>query len=404
MIEFHLECSSCGKKFDANELQSICTDCLRPLLVCFDLEGIHASPEDLIDAGNSSLWRYHNLLPARKNIITLGEGFTPLLHAVRLGKELGLSNLYIKDESRNPTGSFKSRGASVAVSRAKELGVKHIVIPSAGNAAGAICAYAARAGINAHVYLPEDVPAPFLLECNAYGAEVTLVDGLLNDCSIEAEKAAREHGWFEFSTFKEPYRLEGKKTMGYEIAEQFQWELPDVIIYPTGGGIGLVGIAKAVSELAELKWISDRRPRMVSVQALGCAPIVKAFNADEEFAETWEKAHTIAPGLRAPSTNGDFLILRILRESRGVAITVTDQELLESQSRIARSEGTFACPEGGATLTALEKLIKQGWIKKSEKVVLFNTAMGIKYPNLQAEGVSTTGKDISLLRGIDLRG
>jgi threonine synthase len=340
--------------------------------------------QEIVDQSLCSLWRYRSLLPVRTEAITLGEGYTPLLHAVRLGKTLGIPNLFIKDESRNPTGSFKSRGAAVAVSRAKELGVKHIVIPSAGNAAGATSAYAARAGIKAHVYLPKDVPVPFLVECEAYGADVVLIDGMLNDCSREAKKAAREHGWFEFSTFKEPYRLEGKKTMGYELAEQFQWKLPDVIIYPTGGGLGLVGMSKAFSEMEDLHWIGGRRPRMVSVQASGCAPIVKAFKAGDDFAKTWEKADTIVPGLRAPSTIGDFLILRVLRESKGTAITVTDTELFESQSRIARSEGIFACPEGGATLAGLQKLMEQGWINGSDTVVLFNTATGMKYPNMHA--------------------
>jgi threonine synthase len=329
------------------------------------------------------MWRYRAFLPVQDelNVVSLGEGFTPLLRARRLGEELGLRQLYIKDESLNPTGSFKARGLAVAISRAKELGVTDVAIPSAGNAAGAMSAYAARAGLRAHVFMPSDVPAPFRLECRALGAEVVLVDGLITDCGREARKRSVEQGWFDVSTLKEPYRLEGKKTMGYELAEQFHWVLPDVIIYPTGGGTGLIGMWKAFAELTELGWIDERRPRMVAVQAEGCAPIPRAFAAGEEYATLWEGAQTVAAGLRVPAAVGDFLILKALRESNGIAIAVSDKELVAAQMRMSRYEGVFACPEGGATLAALETLLGQGWVDPSERIVLFNTGTGLKYPD-----------------------
>jgi threonine synthase len=330
------------------------------------------------------MWRYRALLPVQdeQHAVNLGEGFTPLFHATRLGEELGLSYLYIKDESLNPTGSFKARGLAMAISRARELGVQEVVIPSAGNAAGAMAAYAAKAGLPAHVFMPIDVPMPFRLECQALGAEVTLVDGLITDCGREARKGAEAFGWFDVSTLKEPYRLEGKKTMGYELAEQFGWDLPDVVIYPTGGGTGLIGMWKAFGEMTKLGWIDDHRPRMVSVQAEGCAPIPRAFDAGEEFATPWEGARTVAAGLRVPSAVGDFLILRALRESSGTAVTVSDEALVRAQMRMGRLEGVFACPEGGATLAALEELLAQGWVSPDERVVLFNTGTGLKYPDV----------------------
>jgi threonine synthase len=326
------------------------------------------------------MWRYGALLPVEDRL-SLGEGFTPLLHATRLGEELGLPHLYIKDEGINPTGSFKARGLAMAVGRARELGVTEVVIPSAGNAAGAMTAYAAVAGMGAHVFMPSDVPMPFRLECSAMGAEVTLVDGLITDCGREARRGAEEHGWFDVSTLKEPYRLEGKKTMGYELAEQFGWRLPDVILYPTGGGTGLIGMWKAFEEMAELGWIDDHRPRMVSVQAAGCAPIPRAFHAGEEFATFWEGAETVAAGLRVPAAVGDFLILRALRASEGTAVAISDGALVEAQIRMSRIEGVFACPEGGAALAALETLLAQGWVSPGERVVLFNTGTGLKYPD-----------------------
>ncbi|MCS7283252.1 MAG: threonine synthase [Anaerolineae bacterium] len=377
----HLECSLCGRTYDPDRLWQTCSGCGRPLLARYDLEAARRLGREQIIGPECSLWRYRALLPIRDkaHIVTLGEGFTPLLHARRLGAELGMPHLYIKEESLNPTGSFKARGLAVAISRALELGVRGMVIPSAGNAAGAAAAYAARAGIPLHVFMPRDVPAPFLAECRALGAEVTLVDGLITDCGREARRLAAERGWLDLSTLREPYRLEGKKTMGYELAQQMGWALPDVIIYPTGGGTGLVGMWKAFEEMVQLGWIEDRRPRMVTVQSTGCAPIVRAFHAGEEFATPWENAQTIAAGLRVPAAVGDFLILRALRESGGTAVAVSDEALLEGQRLLGRTEGIFACPEGGATVAALKALLESGWIDPSERVVLFNTGSGLKY-------------------------
>ena len=380
----HLECALCGKEYNADELQTLCPECQRPLLARYDLETAKKEWDRNSLAGREAdMWRYREVLPVRdqKNAIKLGEGYTPILHALRLGETLGMQNLFVKDEGLNPTGSFKARGLCMAVSRALELGVTEVVIPSAGNAAGAMAAYAARAGMKAHVFMPQDVPYPFRQECEALGASVTLVKGLITDCGKEAGKLAEKHGWFAVSTLKEPYRIEGKKTMGYELAEQFKWRLPDVIIYPTGGGTGLIGMWKAFEELEQLGWIDGQRPRMVSVQAEGCAPIPKAFHAGEEFAAPWEGAHTVAAGLRVPSAVGDFIMLRVLRESKGTAIAVSDEALVEAQMRMSRLEGTFACPEGGATLAALEALLKDGWISPGERVVLFNTGTGLKYPS-----------------------
>jgi threonine synthase len=292
----------------------------------------------------------------------------------------GMSYLYIKDEGVNPTGSFKARGLSVAVSKALELGVQTVVIPSAGNAAGAMAAYAARAGLHGEVVMPSDVPMPFRLECQAYGARVTLVDGLITDCGREAARIASQYGGFLMSTLQEPYRLEGKKTMGFELAEQFDWSLPDVIIYPTGGGTGLIGMWKGFSELRALGWIDDHQPRLVAVQAAGCAPIPRAFEAGVEFAERWQGAQTIAAGLRVPAAVGDFLILRAVRQTGGTAIAVSDEEMVRAQGKMASLEGIFACPEGGATLAALDRLLDAGWISPRERVVLFNTGTGLKYP------------------------
>jgi len=380
----HLECSLCGQTYEAHKLLRLCPDCARPLLARYDLKAASALDRDALITSEPTMWRYRALLPVQdeKQAVNLGEGFTPLFHATRLGEELGLSYLYIKDESLNPTGSFKARGLAMAISRARELGVQEVVIPSAGNAAGAMAAYAAKAGLPAHVFMPIDVPMPFRLECQALGAEVTLVDGLITDCGREARKGAEAFGWFDVSTLKEPYRLEGKKTMGYELAEQFEWKLPDVIIYPTGGGTGLIGMWKAFDEMAELGWIDDHRPRMVSVQAEGCAPIPRAFDAGEEFATPWEGAQTVAAGLRVPSAVGDFLILRALRESNGSAVTVSDEALVDAQMRIGRLEGIFPCPEGGATLAALETLLAQGWVSPDDRIVLFNTGTGLKYPDV----------------------
>jgi len=381
----HLDCSYCSNKFEANKLWNLCHFCNKPLLARYDLDSIKKtiSKRDLITT-DSTLWRYKEILPVQDSryILSLGEGFTPLIKANRLGSTIGFDNLFIKDESLNPTTSFKARGLSVAVSRAFELGVNEISIPSAGNAAGAMSAYAALAGLKAFVFMPKDVPMPFVSECRALGADVSLIDGLITDCGKAAAVGLKKYNRFDMSTLKEPYRIEGKKTLGYELAEQMNWELPDVIIYPTGGGTGLIGMWKAFEEMEQLGWIKSRKPRMVSVQAAGCAPIVKAFEQDNEFAEPWQDAKTIADGLRVPSAVGDFLILRLLRESNGNAVAVSDDEMLICSNMIGKSQGLFTSPETGATLAAFKKLKEQHWINDSDKVVLFNTGSGHKYSHL----------------------
>jgi threonine synthase len=381
----HLECGMCGETPDPDKIWNLCPKCRKPLLVRYDLEAAKKAVTPAMIKGRSpNLWRYRELLPVRddKNILTLGEGFTPLHHAQRLGKELGFENLYIKDEGLNPTGSFKARGLCVAISRAKELGITSVSIPTAGNAGGAMSAYAALAGMEAHVFMPKDVPKPFINECKALGASVTLIDGLITDCAKAAKEELEKYGRFDMSTLKEPYRIEGKKTMGYELAEQMNWTLPDVIIYPTGGGTGLVGMWKAFDEMEKLGWIDSKRPRMVTVQSDGCAPMVKAFHEGQEFADMWQDAKTIADGLRVPAAVGDFLILRALRESNGTAVAVPDRMIMECSSLMGRTQGIFPAPEGGATLAGFIRLRKQGWIKDNETVALFNTGSGHKYSHL----------------------
>jgi threonine synthase len=378
----NLECSFCHREYDARRLQNVCAECGKPLLVRYDLKRIGKFlTRQALYARRPDLWRYREMLPVRRedNIVTLGEGWTPLLPAKRLGASMGMSNLLIKDESQNPTDSFKARGMSVAVSMAKELGAKKLAAPSAGNAAGALAAYCARAGLGAYLFMPRDTPRANIIECEVAGAHVTLVDGLITDCGAEVARRKESEGWFDVSTLKEPYRVEGKKTLGYEIAEQSEWILPDVIVYPTGGGTGLVGMWKAFDELQQLGWIGEKRPRMISVQAAGCAPIVRAFDAGARFAEEVENANTVASGLRVPKAIGDFLILDAIRESGGTAIAVADDELLEGSRELARTEGIFAAPEGGACVPALRRLLERGDVKPDERVVLFNTGSGIKY-------------------------
>jgi threonine synthase len=378
----NLECSFCHRVYEARRLHNVCTDCGKPLLVRYDLKRIAKFlTRQSLFGRSADLWRYRELLPVRRedNIVSLGEGWTPLLRTRSLGESLGVSELYVKDESLNPTQSFKARGMSVAVSMAKELGAKKLAAPSAGNAAGALAAYCARAHIGAYLFMPRDTPRANIVECEVAGAHVTLVDGLITDCGDEVARRTHSEGWFDVSTLKEPYRVEGKKTLGYEIAEQSGWTLPDVIVYPTGGGTGLVGMWKAFDEMQELGWIDEKRPRMVSVQSAGCAPIVRAFEAGARFAEEFENAATVASGLRVPKAIGDFLILDAIRESGGTAITVTDDELVEGARELARMEGIFASPEGGACVPALRKLLASGDIKPEERVVLFNTGSGIKY-------------------------
>jgi threonine synthase len=381
LFAHEIVCPRCSKSFALTELLNLCA-CGSPLLVRYDLQKAKtAFSKSSLQGRVASLWRYRELLPlqSESNLVSLGEGYTPLLEARKLGAELGLRRLWIKDEGQNPTGSFKDRGIAVAISRAKELGVKKVAIPSAGNAGGSLAAYAARAGIEAHVFMPRDTPKANQIEARQYGAMLTLVDGLINDCGrIIAEKKAVE-GWFDVSTLKEPYRVEGKKTMGYEIAEQLNWRLPDVIIYPTGGGTGLIGMWKAFSELEALGWIGGARPRMVSVQASGCAPIVKAFEENRPTAEPWQNAQTVASGLRVPQAVADFLMLQAIRESRGTALSVSDQEMLAEIPRVGKAEGIFFCPEGAACVAALRRLVADRWITQSDEVLIFNTASGLKY-------------------------
>ncbi len=351
------------------------------MLVQYSLDQVRLqwSKSDLGSA-RADMWRYAPVLPAEvSESVSLGEGWTPLLRAQTLGEEIGLSNLWIKDEGQNPTDSFKARGLSCAVTMAKKLGAAKLAIPSAGNAAGALAAYAAKARLEANIFMPNDVPQANFLECKAFGANVTLVDGLISDCGrIVGERKAAE-GWFEVSTLKEPYRIEGKKTMGYEVAEQFDWQLPDAILYPCGGGVGLIGMWKAFGELEELGWIGSKRPKMISVQASGCAPITRAFEQNAEASEFWKNASTVASGLRVPKALGDFLVLRAVRGSSGTAISVSDTDMLDGGLRLAETEGIFPAPEGGACVIAAERLQKSGFLKSQDRVVIYNTGSGYKY-------------------------
>src|SRR5215216_5343177 len=378
----HLSCSSCHTEYEPGRLYNLCQQCGKPLLVHYDLEQAAGTlTRATLATRAATLWRYREVLPVEReeNIITLGEGWTPLLPAPRLGEQLGMYHLYIKDESLNPTASFKARGMAVAVSMAKELGAKKLAVPSAGNAAGALAAYAARAGLKAFIFMPRDTPRANVVECEQTGAHVTLMDGLITDCGAEVGRRKEAEGWFDVSTLKEPYRVEGKKTLGYEVAEQLNWELPDVIIYPTGGGTGLIGMWKAFDEMERMGWIGSKRPRMVTVQAEGCAPIVRAFEEGNRFADEYPNAATTASGLRVPKAIGDFLILDALRESGGTAVAVSDEELIEAVHDIGAVEGVFCAPEGAACLPALRKLIDMDQVSASDRVVLFNTGSGVKY-------------------------
>lgn len=378
----HLECAACGLRHEAQQLLNLCRECGKPLLVRYDLGQAERSLKKESLAGRRpDLWRYREVLPVADdaNIVSLGEGWTPLLKTERLGEKLGLENLFIKDESQNPTQSFKARGMAAAVSMAKELGAKKLAVPSAGNAAGALAAYAARAGLECFIFMPRDTPRANVVECEQTGAHVTLLDGLITDCGAEVARRKDAEGWFDVSTLKEPYRVEGKKTLGYELAEQSDWILPDVIIYPTGGGTGLIGMWKAFDEMEQLGWIGSQRPRMVTVQAAGCAPIVQALAEGKRFADEFPNAATVASGLRVPRAIGDFLILDAIRESGGTAIAVTDEELLAAVAEIGALEGVFCAPEGAACLPALRKLIADKAVTHAERVVLFNTGAGVKY-------------------------
>ena len=381
----HLECSSCGTQHEADTIQTVCKKCGKPLFARYNLEAVKESVtrQELV-AREASMWRYFELLPVknRRNIVSLGEGWTPLTHTPTLGKEIGLPNLWVKDESIIPTGSFKARGLGVAISKAKELGVKSVALPSAGNAAGAMAAYGAKAGMEVYVFMPKDAPKVNMVECQVVGAKVVLVDGLITDAGKIVKDGMETMGWFNVATLGEPYRVEGKKTMGIEVAEQMHWKIPDVIIYPTGGGTGIIGMWKVFDELEELGWIGSERPRMISVQSEGCAPIVRAYEEGAEESRFWENAKTKAAGLRVPKALGDFLVLKAVRESDGKCLAVSDDEIMKGVSDISKHEGIFACPEGAATYAALKKILAEGSVDKSERVVLFNTGSGLKYTDL----------------------
>jgi threonine synthase len=384
----YLECSKCGEKLSAETPQTLCPKDAGALYVRYDLESVKrsAKPQNFADR-EPSMWRYHEVLPDVRPV-TLGEGFTPMLRSKRN------PNVWLKEEGANPTGSFKARGLCLAVTMAKHYGLKKLAIPSAGNAAGALAAYCAAAGIEAHIFVPKDVPQANLVECTVYGAKVTLVDGLISDCARMVAERKQNEGWFDVSTLKEPYRVEGKKTMGYEVAEQLGWELPDAIFYPTGGGVGLIGMWKAFEELEYLGWLkSKKRPKMIVIQATGCAPIPKAFEEKKPVSEMWKDAHTFASGLRVPKAYGDYIILDILKKSGGQAIAVSDEEMMRSIRDWADHEGIFLCPEGAAATAAYDKLIASGFLKSTDRVVLFNTGAGLKYIDVVAEAMGLTGRN-----------
>lgn len=378
----HLECTRCGAEYPSEEPAGLSPCCAKPLYPRYDLDavGSRVTRDDL--AGRSAdLWRYAEVLPVRDpgSMVRLGEGWTPLLDAPRLADELGVGRVWVKDEGQNPTASFKARGLCLAVSRAKELGIREVALPSAGNAGSATAAYAAAAGIQAHIVVPRDTPEPIIQEIRALGADLELLDGLITDCGARVAEGVREHGWFDLSTLKEPYRVEGKKTMGYEVAEQLGWRLPDVIVYPTGGGTGLVGMWKAFDEMERMGWIGAERPKMISVQAAGCAPIVRAWERGEEEAEPWVGAETYASGLRVPRAVGDFLILSAVRESGGAAVAVPDAEMERWTPLVGRLTGVFCAPEGAATAAAIPVLREMGVVGDEDEIVLFNTGSGLKY-------------------------
>ncbi len=399
----HLECSACSKRFDAGKAWNLC-ECGAPLLVRYDLAAARQGwSREWLASGPSSMWRYAPVLPVSQPaaLVTLGEGWTPLIKARNYGSSLGMDNLWVKDDGVNPTGSFKARGLSCAISMCKELGIGKVALGSAGNAASATAAYAAAAGIEAHIFMPQDVPQANYIECMSFGAHVTLVDGLISDCGrIVAERKAAE-GWFEINTLKEPYRIEGKKTMGYEVAEQFRWRLPKAIFYPTGGGVGLIGMWKAFEEMEALGWIGPERPKMIVVQADGCAPVVRAFEQGKDRCEFWDNATTVSAGLRVPKPLGDALILKAVRESAGTCVSVSDRASLEAGAKLARLDGVFAAPEGAACFAALEKLLTNGFLQAGEEILVYNTGAGLKY--LEAYSTlfpRTAGGESSKLGGL----
>jgi len=378
----HLECSRCGEHAPADRPQTVCPKCAGSYYVRYDLGAVAKvlSPKILAARAQAerSMWKYQELMPS-DTPVTLGEGQTPLLHARRLGASMGGERLYVKDEGLNPTGSFKARGLGCAVTMLKQFGVKKIAIPTAGNAGSALAAYAAQAGMEAHIFAPRDVPKGNLAEYHFYGAKVQLVDGLISDCAKLVQQGREREGWYDVSTMKEPYRVEGKKTMGYEVVEQLGWRVPDVLFYPTGGGVGLIGMWKAFDELEQLGWIGPKRPRMVAVQAAGCAPVVRAFESGAAQMEAFSNASTMAAGLRVPKPYADKIILDILRASQGTALSVSDAEILAAVRELAATEGVFAAPEGAAAVVAARRLYASGWMRPQETVVLYNTGGGLKY-------------------------
>src|SRR6059058_4879480 len=382
MFVTHLGCSACHLRHDWSRLQNLCTACQKPLFAIYDLAAASRRlRRETLATRKKSLWRYREVLPLPDGVepVSLGEGETPLLRATRFGGEIGLRNLWIKDESQNPTESFKARGMAVAVSMAKHLGATKLAVPSAGNAGGALAAYAARAGLEAHIFMPRDTPHANVIECRELGAHVTLIDGLITDCGAEIARRKTTEGRFDMSTLKEPYRIEGKKTLGYELAEQVDWQLPDVILYPTGGGTGLIGMWKAFDEMETLGWVGKKRPRMFSAQASGCAPIVRAFENGDSTAAEFPDARTCASGLRVPKAIGDYLILNILRQSNGGAIAIDDEEMIRVTRKVGSNEGLFVAPEAAACFAALKSLRSTAKIRSGERVVIFNTGSGIKY-------------------------
>jgi threonine synthase len=375
----YLECTKCGEHLGAAQPHTVCPKDGGSLYVRYNLAPLKGKfTPDSLRGRVASMWRYREVLPG-DDPVTLGEGFTPMLPS------RDHQNVFIKDEGLNPTGSFKARGLCAAVTMAKQYGLRKLAVPSAGNAASALAAYCAAAGIEAHIFMPQDVPMANLVECKAYGAKVTLVDGLISDCARMVNERKQAEGWFDISTLKEPFRVEGKKTMGYEVAEQLGWELPDAIFYPTGGGVGLIGMWKAFDEMEQLGWLASgnsggkRRPKMISVQAAGCAPVAKAWDEHKPVAEMWQNAQTLAAGLRVPKPYADYIILDILKQSGGTAIAVSDHQIFEAVEEWASREGVFAAPEGAASLAAYKILLAQGFLKPTDKVVLFNTGSGLKY-------------------------
>ena len=374
----HLECTKCGHQLSADQPRNLCPQDAGALYVRYDLAALKGLKRESLANKPASMWRYADVLPDATPV-TLGEGFTPMLPSRKY------ANVFIKDEGLNPTGSFKARGLGMAVTMARHFGLKKLAIPSAGNAAGALAAYCSAAGIEAFIFMPKDVPRANLIECKAYGAHVTLVDGLISDCARMVNERKEAEGWFDISTLKEPYRVEGKKTMGYEVAEQLQWKLPKAIFYPTGGGVGLIGMWKAFEEMEALGWVGKERPRMVAVQSTGCAPIPKAWDEGKSVSEMWPQAATLAAGLRVPKAYGDYIILDILKKSQGTAIAVTDQQIMQAVLEWSRDEGVLAAPEGAASLAAYQVLLEKKFLSKDDTVVLFNTGSGLKYMDEIAE-------------------